>query len=103
MPGEFTQNSVLVAATCAFRRWPSARLAPRMLLPVTDVRCGLGHTGQAGPFLGQDEVVRRETIAEVRGRDLIVDRFSPLGGPSVTRAIEHSGIPRLQTGREVQT
>jgi NADH dehydrogenase FAD-containing subunit len=38
----------------------------------------IGPTGGAGQFPGQDEVVGRETIAEVKGRDLMVDRFSEL-------------------------
>jgi len=40
----------------------------------------IGPTGGAGQFPGQDEVVGRETIAEVKGRDLMVDRFSELFG-----------------------
>ena len=40
----------------------------------------IGPTGGAGQFPGQDEIVGRETIAEVKGRDLMVDRFSELFG-----------------------
>jgi apoptosis-inducing factor 2 len=40
----------------------------------------IGPTGGAGQFPGQDEVVGRETIAEVKGRDLMVDRFGELFG-----------------------
>jgi NADH dehydrogenase FAD-containing subunit len=38
----------------------------------------IGPSGGAGQFPGQDGVVGRETIAEVKGRDLMVDRFSEL-------------------------
>jgi apoptosis-inducing factor 2 len=40
----------------------------------------IGPTGGAGQFPGQDELVGRETIAELKGRDLMVDRFSELFG-----------------------
>ncbi len=40
----------------------------------------IGPTGGAGQFPGQDEVVGPETIAEVKGRDLMVDRFGELFG-----------------------
>jgi NADH dehydrogenase FAD-containing subunit len=40
----------------------------------------IGPTGGAGQFPGQDEVVGRETIAEVKGRELMVDRFGELFG-----------------------
>jgi NADH dehydrogenase FAD-containing subunit len=38
----------------------------------------IGPTGGAGQFPGQDGVVGRDTIAEVKGRDLMVGRFSEL-------------------------
>ncbi len=40
----------------------------------------IGATGGAGQFPGQDEIVGRETISEVKGRDLMVDRFGELFG-----------------------
>jgi NADH dehydrogenase FAD-containing subunit len=40
----------------------------------------IGPTGGAGQFPGQDEIVGRETIAEVKGRELMVDRFTELFG-----------------------
>jgi NADH dehydrogenase FAD-containing subunit len=40
----------------------------------------IGPTGGAGQFPGQDEIVGSEIIAEVKGRDLMVDRFSELFG-----------------------
>jgi NADH dehydrogenase FAD-containing subunit len=40
----------------------------------------IGPTGGAGQFPGQDEIVGPETIAEVKGRELMVDRFSELFG-----------------------
>jgi apoptosis-inducing factor 2 len=46
----------------------------------------IGPTGGAGQFPGQDEVVGRETIAEVKGRELMVDRYSEFFGLSVPAA-----------------
>jgi NADH dehydrogenase FAD-containing subunit len=46
----------------------------------------IGPTGGAGQFPGQDEVVGRETIAEVKGRELMVDRFSELFGLAASAA-----------------
>jgi NADH dehydrogenase FAD-containing subunit len=40
----------------------------------------IGSTGGAGQFPGQDDVVGREVIAEVKGRDMMVDRFGELFG-----------------------
>jgi apoptosis-inducing factor 2 len=40
----------------------------------------IGPTGGAGQFPGQDQIVGRETIAEVKGRDLMVDQFGELFG-----------------------
>jgi NADH dehydrogenase FAD-containing subunit len=40
----------------------------------------IGPTGGAGQFPGQDEIVGPEVIAEVKGRDLMVDRFGELFG-----------------------
>lgn len=46
----------------------------------------IGPTGGAGQFPGQDEVVGRETIAEVKGRDMMVDRYAELFGLAVAAA-----------------
>jgi apoptosis-inducing factor 2 len=40
----------------------------------------IGSTGGAGQFPGQDEVVGAEVIAQVKGRDMMVDRFGDLFG-----------------------
>jgi NADH dehydrogenase FAD-containing subunit len=40
----------------------------------------IGPTGGAGQFPGQDEIVGRETVSEVKGRDLMVDQFSEVFG-----------------------
>jgi NADH dehydrogenase FAD-containing subunit len=40
----------------------------------------IGPNGGAGQFPGQDEIVGRETIAEVKGRELMVDRFGEVFG-----------------------
>jgi len=46
----------------------------------------IGPTGGAGQFPGQDEIVGRETIAELKGRDLMVDRFAELFGLAAVTA-----------------
>ncbi len=46
----------------------------------------IGNRQGAGQFPGQDEVVGRETIAAVKGRDLMVDRFSELFGLAASTA-----------------
>jgi NADH dehydrogenase FAD-containing subunit len=40
----------------------------------------IGPSGGAGQFPGQDEIVGSETIAEVKGRELMVDRYGELFG-----------------------
>ena len=40
----------------------------------------IGPTGGAGQFPGQDGIVGRETISEVKGRDLMVDQFGEVFG-----------------------
>jgi apoptosis-inducing factor 2 len=40
----------------------------------------IGPSGGAGQFPGQDEIVGRETIAEVKGRELMVDRYGEIFG-----------------------
>ena len=40
----------------------------------------IGPTGGAGQFPGQDEIVRSETVSEVKGRDLMVDQFGEVFG-----------------------
>jgi apoptosis-inducing factor 2 len=39
-----------------------------------------GPDGGAGQFPGQDEIVGKETIAEVKGRDMMVDQFGEVFG-----------------------
>ena len=56
----------------------------------------IGPTGGAGQFPGQDEIVGRETIAEVKGRELMVDRFGELFG------LAHRRLPD-RTGQSVVT
>jgi NADH dehydrogenase FAD-containing subunit len=43
----------------------------------------IGPTGGAGQFPGQDELLGRETVAQLKGRDLMVDRFAELFGLAV--------------------
>src|ERR1700681_851183 len=40
----------------------------------------IGAAGGAGQFPGQNGILRRETIAEVKGRELMVDRYSEFFG-----------------------
>ncbi len=40
----------------------------------------IGPTGGAGQFPGQEEIVGRETISQVKGRDLMVDQFGEVFG-----------------------
>jgi hypothetical protein len=46
----------------------------------------IGPTGGAGQFPGQDEIIGRETIAELKGRDMMVDRFAELFGLAAATA-----------------
>jgi apoptosis-inducing factor 2 len=46
----------------------------------------IGPTGGAGQFPGQDEIVGRETISEVKGRDLMVDQFGEILGLATSTA-----------------
>jgi hypothetical protein len=46
----------------------------------------IGLTGGAGQFPGQDEIVGPETIAELKGRDLMVDRYGEFFGLATTAA-----------------
>ncbi|HEY1989011.1 MAG TPA: FAD-dependent oxidoreductase [Acidimicrobiales bacterium] len=46
----------------------------------------IGPEGGAGQFPGQDGIVPREVIADVKGRDMMVDRFSQLFGMAAAAA-----------------
>jgi NADH dehydrogenase FAD-containing subunit len=43
----------------------------------------IGPAGGAGQFPGQSEIVGREVVADVKGRDMMVDRFAVLFGQAV--------------------
>ena len=43
----------------------------------------IGPKGGAGQFPGQDEIVGPDVVAEVKGRDMMVDRFSDFFGLAV--------------------
>jgi NADH dehydrogenase FAD-containing subunit len=43
----------------------------------------IGPTGGAGQFPGQDEIVGRETVSDVKGRDMMVDGFKEFFGLAV--------------------
>jgi NADH dehydrogenase FAD-containing subunit len=46
----------------------------------------IGPTGGAGQFPGQNEIVGRETIAEVKGRELMVDQLGEVFGIATSAA-----------------
>ena len=46
----------------------------------------IGPTGGAGQFPGQDGIVLRDIVADLKGRDLGVDRFAELFGLAVAAA-----------------
>jgi NADH dehydrogenase FAD-containing subunit len=46
----------------------------------------IGPTGGAGQLPGQDDVVGSEMISEIKGRELMVDRFSQLFGLAAAAA-----------------
>jgi len=46
----------------------------------------IGPTGGAGQFPGQDELISREVIAELKGRDMMVGRFEELFGLAAATA-----------------
>jgi apoptosis-inducing factor 2 len=46
----------------------------------------IGPTGGAGQFPGQDRIVGRETISEVKGRDMMVDQFGEVFGLATSTA-----------------
>jgi apoptosis-inducing factor 2 len=46
----------------------------------------IGPAGGAGQFPGQAEIVGRETIAELKGRDLMVDRYGEIFGLATSAA-----------------
>jgi hypothetical protein len=46
----------------------------------------IGPAGGAGQFPGQDQVVGRETISEVKGRDMMVDQFGEVFGLAASDA-----------------
>jgi NADH dehydrogenase FAD-containing subunit len=50
----------------------------------------IGPAGGAGQFPGQNEVVGREVIAEVKGRDMMVDRFGERFGLAPSQATSAS-------------
>ncbi len=46
----------------------------------------IGPEGGAGQFPGQDEIVSREVVADLKGRDMMVDRFGELFGLAAAAA-----------------
>jgi NADH dehydrogenase FAD-containing subunit len=52
----------------------------------TAIAVPIGPAGGAGQFPGQDQVVGRETISEVKGRDMMVDQFGEVFGLAASDA-----------------
>ena len=46
----------------------------------------IGPTGGAGQFPGQDEIIGHSVIADLKGRDMMVDRFEELFGLAAATA-----------------
>jgi len=52
----------------------------------TGIAIPIGPHGAAGQFPGQDEIVGADVISDVKGRDMMVDRFQELFGLAVAAA-----------------
>ena len=52
----------------------------------TAIAVPIGPSGGAGQFPGQNEIVGREVIADVKGRDMMVDPFAELFGLAASTA-----------------
>jgi NADH dehydrogenase FAD-containing subunit len=52
----------------------------------TGIVVPIGPEGGAGQFPGQDEILGPDVVAEVKGRDMMVDRFAELFGLAVAAA-----------------
>jgi NADH dehydrogenase FAD-containing subunit len=85
MAGFATRQAATVADNITALTQGGSDLAPYESMGV-GIAVPIGPTGGAGQFPGQDEVVGRETIAEVKGRDLMVDPFSELFGLAASAA-----------------
>ena len=46
----------------------------------------IGPTGGAGQCPGQDQVVGRETVSEIKGREMMADQFGELFGLAASTA-----------------
>jgi hypothetical protein len=46
----------------------------------------IGPLGGAGQFPGQDEILGPDTVADLKGRDMGIDRFQELFGLAVAAA-----------------
>jgi len=59
-------------------------LEPTAYQPMgTGIAIPIGPHGGAGQFPGQDEIVGADVISDVKGRDMMVDRFQELFGLAV--------------------
>ncbi len=52
----------------------------------TAIAVPIGPLGGAGQFPGQDEIVGSDIISDLKGRDMMVDRFQDLFGLAVAAA-----------------
>lgn len=81
MAGFATRQAQTVAANITALESGSELVAYESIGP--GIAVPIGPEGGAGQFPGQDEIVGPDVIAEVKGRDMMVDRFAALFGLAV--------------------
>ncbi len=85
MAGFAARQAALVADNINALAQGSTDLADYVSMGVA-IAVPIGPAGGAAQFPGQDEIVGREVVAEVKGRDMMVDRFSELFGLAAAAA-----------------
>jgi NADH dehydrogenase FAD-containing subunit len=81
MAGFATRQAQTVAANIAALESGSELVAYESM--GTGIVVPIGPEGGAGQFPGQDEIVGPDVVAQVKGRDMMVDRFAELFGLGV--------------------
>jgi apoptosis-inducing factor 2 len=85
MAGFAGRQAAVVAENITALAQGKPDLAPYESMGVA-IAVPIGPTGGAGQFPGQDEIISREVIAELKGRDMMVDRFEELFGLAAATA-----------------
>ena len=85
MAGFAGRQAALVADNINSTRARRTDLAEYQSMGVA-IAVPIGPAGGAGQFPGQDTIVGPETIAEVKGRDLMVDRYGGFFGLATAAA-----------------